>query len=111
MSIDSIPAFISNNWQLVINILLALIVLFSSVFRKRPNKIVDTVAEKISTLIPQFIRIAEDNFGAGHGEQKLAYVIALVQEWFNGEKLEFTDYYLKLTKLFVEQILNTPQKK
>ena len=111
MSFNEFLTLIKANFNIVLMIFLALVILIITLVQKRPNKFIDTVTEKIATLLPQFIRIAEDKFGAGKGEQKLAYVIALVQEWFNGEKLEFTDYYLKLTKLFIEQILNTPEKK
>lgn len=82
-----------------------------NIVRKKPNKVIDTLSSTIKTLLPQFIRIAEDKYGAGHGTEKKSFVIALVEEWFSSEGYEFTDYYLKLTKLFIEQILSTPQKK
>lgn len=103
--------FIKQHYNLVFSCLIFVFSIILCLVRKKPNKIIDTISEKIALLLPTFIRYAEDKFGVGYGLNKKQFVIDLVKEWFSDENLEFTDYYLNLVNNLIEQILSTPQKK
>ena len=111
MSLTDLLDFLRQHYKIIVYACLLLLSIILFIVRKRPNKIIDTIAEKLYSLLPLFIRYAEDKYGAGHGSDKKSYVLDLVKEWFASEKLEFTDYYFKLCSMFIEQILNTPEKK
>lgn len=79
--------------------------------RKKPVKVVDTLREKILFKLPVVIDAAEKKFGAGHGEEKLKFVIDYFTWEFSENGLIFGDSYKEFIKYSVEQILSTPQKK
>lgn len=111
MFLTDLLEFLKQHYKLIIYSCLLLFSIILLIVRKRPNKIIDTIAEKLYSLLPLFIRYAEDKFGSGYGSDKKSYVLDLVKEWFSAEGLEFTDYYFKLASMFIEEILNTPEKK
>ena len=96
--------------EYVILAVLFIACLLVNIIRKKPNKVIDTLSGTIQAMLPNFIRTAERKYGDGHGDEKKNFVITLVEEWFNHEGLDFNDYYLKITKMFLENILDTPQK-
>lgn len=86
---------------------LALALGFIDVFlalRKKRNSSLYKVVQKI----PSFIAEAESCLGAGHGVQKLVYVLAKIQ---NECVLHGVKYDEEAFKYEVENILTTPTKK
>lgn len=79
--------------------------------RKKPVKVVDTLREKILFKLPTVIDAAEKKYGAGHGADKLKFVLDYFTWEFSENGLIFGDSYKEFIKVCVEQILSTPQKK
>lgn len=98
------PEIITSAIGLIISIVICCI-------RKKPIKVIDTFKEKILLQLPTVISEAEQKFGAGHGEDKLKFVIDFFTWSFDQEGVKIGDSYKKFIKLMVEQILSTPHKK
>lgn len=104
---DVIFDFISTHFQLIINLVILAISIVVFILRK-PSKteIYDASAyNKIAILIKE----AEEKFGAGNGEKKLAYVL---DKYCNLLSIDKDDYWtIASIKHIVEFILSTPSKK
>lgn len=107
-------AFICDNWQLILIIVLNLFALIISAFRKKV-KVVDSVWAICLRNLPHLIRIAEDKVGPGNGREKREMVfdsiINLIVSITDLTALEAVDKYGAAIYSAIENILTTPQKK
>ena len=74
--------------------------------KNKSDKLVDLA--KVVQKLPEFIAEAENIFGAGNGNAKLAYVLNKVQIECLKNKVEFNEEQFKGE---IENILRTPEKK
>lgn len=103
--------FLTNYLPLVLLVLQIVGVLLSVIIsiygRKDKN-----VLSYLDKVIPEFVKLSEEKYGAGHGTDKMLYVLQQVSQVlskvFNITNSSIYDGYVKKV---VELILSTPQKK
>ena len=102
--------FIIENWRLIVEVVCAIIALVLFICRKKPVKVLDTVKECISRLLPYVIKEAEKT--DLKGEDKMVFALqtlyALLKD-FGYE--EVYNNYRDFAREQIELILSTPQKK
>lgn len=102
--------FLIQNWRLIVEIICAIIALVLFICRKKPVKVLDTVKECISRLLPYVIKEAEKT--DLKGEDKMVFALqtlyALLKD-FGYE--EVYNNYRDFAREQIELILSTPQKK
>lgn len=102
--------FIIQNWRLLLEVFCAIIALVLFICRKKPVKVLDTVKECISRLLPYVIKEAEKT--DLKGEDKMVFALqtlyALLKD-FGYE--EVYNNYRDFAREQIELILSTPQKK
>lgn len=101
--------FILENWQLIAHAVIALVSVIFFILKKKPNQIIDSVAEGILKFLPHALNLAE--LTALKGVAKKEYCINLIREWARQHSIELTDYYIDFASKQIELILSTPQKK
>lgn len=99
--------FLSDNWKVIIEIVVLLTTIILWIIRKKPVQVVDTLKETIVRLLPYCINTAES---APKGE-KLAACLAVLSQVLADMGIELNDDYKKFALEQVEVILSTPQKK
>lgn len=97
--------------KLVYLLVSILVMVILSVLKKKPVKVVDTLKEKILSQLPLVMLEAEKKYGAGHGAEKLQFVIDFFIWSFDKNGLTLGKTYIEFIKESVENILSTPQKK
>lgn len=107
--------FLKENYQLValigsffVDLVLAIICI---VLKNRKD---DPVLSIISDMLPGFIKEAENQIGAGHGSEKLTFVLKKVEQTYKkltGVGLSLTGYLYRFFVNRIENILSTPSKK
>ncbi len=102
-----IITFLVENWRLILEFVLLIGSVVVACTRKRPfTKIFD--ASAYSNLIT-LVQEAEEKFGAGHGYEKLQFVL---NKYLKIKNLEDIDDWNKSSLIvMIERILSTPQKK
>lgn len=103
--------FLQNYWREIAWILGLILSIVLCCVRKKPVKVVDTLKEKILFELPEVISAAEERFGAGHGAEKLQFVLDFFTWEFSKNGLVMGETYIKFIKSSVENILATPSKK
>ena len=107
---QEILVFILENWQWMVEVIAAIIALVLFIVRKKPVKVLDTVKECISRLLPYVIKEAEKT--DLKGEDKMVFALqtlyALLKD-FGYE--EVYNNYRDFAREQIELILSTPQKK
>lgn len=102
--------FIIQNWRLIVEIVFVLVALVLFICKKKPVKVLDTVKECISRLLPYVIKEAEKT--DLKGEDKMVFALqtlyALLKD-FGYE--EVYNNYRDFAREQIELILSTPQKK
>ncbi len=102
--------FLVKNWRLILEVVCALVALVLFICRKKPVKVLDTVKECISRLLPYVIKEAEKT--DLKGEDKMVFALqtlyALLKD-FGYE--EVYNNYRDFAREQIELILSTPQKK
>lgn len=103
--------FLVENWRFLVESLLTVVSIFLVIFLRKKIKVstTGTLYDEILVLIKE----AESKYGAGHGEEKLSYVLTslayrLVDLGFSKDLI---GDLLPRYALVVEDILSTPQKK
>ena len=111
MDFNQILQFIIDNWQFFGSILLSLITFIVLVCKKK-TKVVDAINIVIQKLVVDFVKLAEEKFGAGNGQTKHNFVfngcVSYIREYF--PEINPHDYYSLINET-IEDILSTPQKK
>lgn len=105
---NEVSKFIVDNWQYIsiaIIVLLEIVLLIVKRFKLKLN-LPTSIYEKVCKLVKE----AEQTFGAGHGDEKLKYVVS---RYLQEEKVPgcFYSEFSWWVKCIVEDILGTPQKK
>lgn len=105
--------FIFTYWKDILTLLLFIISVVVFIVKKKPVKVIDTVKECITRLLPYCIYEAEKQEELkGKGEKKKIFALSvlykLLQE-FGYE--EVYDQYREYAAEQIEVILSTPQKK
>lgn len=96
--------FIINNWQWIACLVVGTIELFFVIFKKSQK--VDTLKEKILSLLPVLISMAEELLGPGVGSEKKRFVSDLLHRL-----LRIDSSYDQFVSSAIESILSTPTKK
>lgn len=105
--------FLSLYWREILEVILLIISVVVFIVKKKPVKVIDTVKECITRLLPYCIYEAEKQEDLkGKGEKKKIFALSvlykLLQE-FGYE--EVYDQYREYAAEQIEVILSTPQKK
>lgn len=93
-------SFLVDNWQWISIILIILLEIILLAVRSK----VVSLPEGVLTTILELIIKAEKNFGAGHGSEKLSFVISETLKVFPSASPE-------VIKKYVEMVLTSPEKK
>lgn len=103
-------SFIQENWQWMVEVIAAIIALVLFIVRKKPVKVLDTIKECITRLLPYCIGEAEKTDLKGENKKIFALQVlySLLKE-FGYE--EVYDQYREYASEQIEIILSTPQKK
>ena len=111
-SVEKIITFIVAHWRAIADVCAALFCLVVFLCRKKPVKVIDTIYQELTKLILTGINEAEEDHGAGNGENKKLQVIELVKTWLSIKHPEVdAKTYLTFASAMIEEILSTPQKK
>lgn len=107
---ENILKFIQENWQWMVEVIAAIIALVLFIVRKKPVKVLDTIKECITRLLPYCITKAEETDLKGENKKvfALSMLYNLLKE-FGYE--EVYDQYRDYASEQIEIILSTPQKK
>lgn len=108
--------FFLENWKFLLEIFLLIVSTIIVICKRRAKiKVPESDLANMLSNIPTWIIAAENEFGAGHGEQKFSYVFNKAVEYL-ASKLEVPVSYLPSTlyltiKDFIEEVLAAPTKK
>lgn len=113
---ENILIFLRDNWKFLVEILVPLVSLvILCLVRKTKINIPSGVVNVMWTMIPTWIKDAEIVFGAGHGDEKLKFVIKTACDFISNEcglsNKSICDIYANGIIEQVEAILSTPKKK
>lgn len=107
---DYVIHWLIKNWEMVLSILLFLLSFILCLVKKKPvlNKVAIYLNELFQR-IPIYIDMVEKE---GHGSEKKALVLALCREFLSSQ-FGFNDFDAVecLLSGYIEDVLNTPQKK
>lgn len=103
---EKISDFLVTNWQFISAALTFLLLIIGMVIKKKPvTEIIDDSAYKDLIIL---VNQAEEKYGAGHGAEKLDFVIS---SFANLKNLDRDTWIYSSIKSKVETILSTPAKR
>lgn len=103
---DDILNFISTHFRLILEVVILIISVIVFILRKpTKNTLIDNSA---MFKLVDFVQEAENEFGAGHGDDKLRYVI---EKYCQLKGITLNRDIWTLLKCLIERILSTPHKK
>ena len=118
MDLQELKNFIIQNWKEIASVVLFIISVIVAFVAKRKKgySFSDIILGLIAEKLPELIKQAEENIGAGNGEQKKVTVLNAVLNLASkslGRKLSEEEISFIITNATqqIENILGTPQKK
>lgn len=113
---ENFVAFLRDNWKFLLEIFVPLVSLVILCFvRKTKVNIPGSVISELFVQVPGWILQAESDIGSGKGQEKLKYVFAKCVDFLSDSMdLSTSDiikFYGESIVAFIEDVLNTPQKK
>lgn len=108
--ISNILDFITQYWRELISLVILLISVLISLFRKRSTlNVADEIKKDVLVILPEMIKAVEC---AGHGQDKLNAVVLEVKKYIKKKySVKDVDVFIPFIISSIESILSTPTKK
>lgn len=102
--------FLKSYGGLILAALTVLLTIIAMIIKKKP--VVDIFDKSAYENIVQYIKEAENKYGAGHGETKLTYVVnRFAAQLSESEREQYGNILFNAVSQIVDDILDTPERK